>query len=59
MAALLRAVVRRSPTWEYPRRLLGVPLVPVSQDLVARLSERELDVLRLLRERPERAGHRP
>ncbi len=52
MAALLGAVVRQDPSWPYPRRLLartgGAPAGPVDQRLVGPLSERELDVLRLL-----------
>ena len=52
VAALLEALVRRSPTWPYPRRLLDTfhhhPAGPVGQGLVDPLSARELDVLRLL-----------
>ncbi|HET6938824.1 MAG TPA: LuxR C-terminal-related transcriptional regulator, partial [Nocardioides sp.] len=52
MAALLEALVRRDPSWHYPRRLLGAferaPAGPVDQGLVDPLSARELDVLRLL-----------
>ena len=52
IAALLEAHVKRSPTWAYPRRLLGAfhrePPRPVDQGLVDPLSPRELDVLRLL-----------
>ncbi len=52
IAALLEALVRQDPTWAYPRRLLATfdlrPPRPVDQGLVDPLSERELDVLRLL-----------
>jgi LuxR family maltose regulon positive regulatory protein len=52
MALLLEALVRRDPSWPYPRRLLGAfrraPAGPVDQGLVDSLSVRELDVLRLL-----------
>jgi LuxR family maltose regulon positive regulatory protein len=52
MAALLEAVVRREPSWRYPRRLLDAfhqPAPgPVDQGLVDPRSARELDVLRLL-----------
>ncbi|MGI5241629.1 LuxR C-terminal-related transcriptional regulator [Dactylosporangium sp. CA-139066] len=47
MAALLRALTRRRGAWAYPRRLLdGFGAAPAA--LVEPLSERELDVLRLL-----------
>ena len=48
--AMLRRLARKQPTWGYVRRLLdgsGVRSGPV--ELVDPLSERELDVLRLLR----------
>jgi LuxR family maltose regulon positive regulatory protein len=52
MAALLEALVRRDPSWVYPRELRAAfeppPARPVDQGLVDPLSERELDVLRLL-----------
>jgi len=54
MAALLEAVRRTSPGWQYPRALLDAfdggqgRGRPVTQDLVDPLSPRELDVLRLL-----------
>ncbi|MGH3510451.1 MAG: LuxR C-terminal-related transcriptional regulator [Nocardioidaceae bacterium] len=54
MAALLELLIRRAPSWQYPRRLLDAhkraiePAVPSSQGLVDPLSVRELDVLRLL-----------
>ncbi len=52
MTALLEALVRRDPSWHYPRRLLGAferaPTGPVDQVLVDPLSAREMDVLRLL-----------
>jgi LuxR family maltose regulon positive regulatory protein len=49
MASLLEALVRRDPSWSYPRDLraaFGSP--PADQGLVEPLSEREFDVLRLL-----------
>ena len=51
---LLEAVVRRSPSWAYPRRLVeafdrdGRTASPSDQGLLDPLSPRELDVLRLL-----------
>lgn len=52
MATLLEALVRRDPSWAYPRGLRAAfdraPARPVEQGLVDPLSERELDVLRLL-----------
>jgi LuxR family maltose regulon positive regulatory protein len=53
MAALLEAAAERGIAASYVRRLLGAfdkgePGTPVRQDLVDPLSERELDVLRLL-----------
>ncbi|HEY2284974.1 MAG TPA: LuxR C-terminal-related transcriptional regulator [Streptosporangiaceae bacterium] len=53
MAALLRAVARQGTARNYVRRLLAAstgtePGGPVSQALIDPLSERELDVLRLL-----------
>ena len=53
MAALLRALARQGPTGAYVRRLLGAVTsdegqAPVRHGLVEPLSERELDVLRLL-----------
>ena len=54
LATLLAACAERDPSWTYPRRLLAAlgrgsqPSVPVAQALVDPLSERELDVLRLL-----------
>jgi LuxR family maltose regulon positive regulatory protein len=60
MASLLRTVVTRRPEWGYARRLLdagspvgsqvgaGTPPAPARPGLVEPLSERELDVLRLL-----------
>jgi LuxR family transcriptional regulator, maltose regulon positive regulatory protein len=52
VAVLLEALVRRDPTWAYPRRLLDAfgpeTPVPAGQGLVDPLSPRELDVLRLL-----------
>ena len=47
MASLLRRVARERTTWDYARRLLSVDS-PAGQRLVEPLSERELDVLRLL-----------
>ena len=57
MKALLEAVVRRDPSWAYPRRLLDA-LSPVSDGRAAaargtrasptRSADRELEVLRLL-----------
>ncbi len=50
MAALLRAVAKQGVARAHVRRLLAaVSSTPVVQDLVDPLSERELDVLRLLR----------
>jgi LuxR family maltose regulon positive regulatory protein len=48
MAALLRAVARKHVSWAYVRRLAGDRPRPATQGLVDPLSERELDVLRLL-----------
>jgi len=53
MAALLEAAAERGIAASYVRRLLGAfdkgePGMPVRQDLIDPLSERELDVLRLL-----------
>jgi LuxR family transcriptional regulator, maltose regulon positive regulatory protein len=53
MAALLEAAAERGIAASYVRRLLGAfdkgePGTPVRQDLIDPLSERELDVLRLL-----------
>jgi LuxR family maltose regulon positive regulatory protein len=55
MAALLGRVAKRHSTWDYVRRLLeacrhsgGGPPRPAGRRLVEPLSERELDVLRLL-----------
>jgi LuxR family transcriptional regulator, maltose regulon positive regulatory protein len=53
MAALLRALAKRGTAGSYVRRLLAAagwtgPDGPVKQDLIEPLSERELDVLRLL-----------
>ncbi len=52
LAALLEAVVRRHPSWSYPRRLVAgvgrAPIGSVGQSPLDQLSERELDVLRLL-----------
>ena len=53
MAALLKALARQGPTGAYVRRLLGAVTrdegqAPVRHRLVEPLSERELDVLRLL-----------
>ena len=54
MAGLLEAVVRRTPSWDYPRRLLeafdrdGTSRRRPTSELVDPLSARELDVLRLL-----------
>jgi LuxR family maltose regulon positive regulatory protein len=55
MASLLRRIEKRRPGWDYVRRLLaaGGPAstarsAPAGQSLVEPLSERELDVLRLL-----------
>jgi LuxR family maltose regulon positive regulatory protein len=54
ITAPLEALVRRSPSWQYPRRLLAAlrrpdeQAEPAGQPLVDPLSARELDVLRLL-----------
>jgi LuxR family maltose regulon positive regulatory protein len=52
MAWLLRRVARQRPTWDYVRRLLAAVSRPVDtprrQGLIEPLSERELEVLRLL-----------
>jgi LuxR family maltose regulon positive regulatory protein len=59
MAALLRRVANQRTAWDYARRLLDAcgraggttpvgPTSPARQGLVEPLSERELDVLRLL-----------
>jgi LuxR family maltose regulon positive regulatory protein len=51
MASLLRRVAKQRPTWDYVRRLLsagGHAGGTARQRLVEPLSERELDVLRLL-----------
>jgi LuxR family maltose regulon positive regulatory protein len=59
MTSLLRRLARQRPTWDYVRRLLhararaegAAPLrqaTPAGQGLVEPLSERELQVLRLL-----------
>ena len=54
LATLLEACAEREPSWTYPRRLLSAlgrgskPSGPVAQALVDPLSEREVDVLRLL-----------
>jgi LuxR family transcriptional regulator, maltose regulon positive regulatory protein len=59
MASLLRRVAKQRTTWDYLRRLLGATsgaggatpvgrTTPARQSLVEPLSERELDVLRLL-----------
>jgi LuxR family maltose regulon positive regulatory protein len=54
MASLLRRVARQRPSWDYVRRLLHAggtqarPTAPAGQRLAEPLSERELDVLRLL-----------
>jgi LuxR family transcriptional regulator, maltose regulon positive regulatory protein len=53
MASLLRRVAKQRPAWDYVRRLLDAGshaggTTPVGQRLVEPLSERELDVLRLL-----------
>jgi LuxR family maltose regulon positive regulatory protein len=54
MTAPLEALVRRSPSWQYPRRLLAALRRPdeqaesAEQPLVDPLSARELDVLSLL-----------
>jgi LuxR family maltose regulon positive regulatory protein len=49
MASLLRNVARQRTTWGYVRRLLSAGgTSPASQRLVEPLSERELEVLRLL-----------
>ena len=53
MASLLRALAKRGTTGNYARRLLAAvgetgPDSPVKQALIEPLSERELDVLRLL-----------
>jgi LuxR family maltose regulon positive regulatory protein len=47
MASLLRRVARERTTWDYARRLLSVDS-PAGRRLVEPLSERELEVLRLL-----------
>jgi LuxR family maltose regulon positive regulatory protein len=54
MAALLESVASHGITPTYVRRLLTAfgtaePATPVKQDLIEPLSQRELDVLRLLR----------
>jgi LuxR family transcriptional regulator, maltose regulon positive regulatory protein len=53
MTSLLRRVARQRTTWDYVRRLLDAGsraggTTPVGQRLVEPLSQRELDVLRLL-----------
>ena len=50
MVSLLRAVAKKRPSWTYVRRLLDAdqPAPSLAQRLVDPLSERELDVLRLL-----------
>ena len=50
LTTLLAALVRRSPSWGYPRLLAfdRPPVGSVGQTLADPLSERELDVLRLL-----------
>lgn len=52
MSTLLSALVRRDPSWHYPRRLLAAfehaPAGPPAKGLLDPLSARELDVLRLL-----------
>ncbi|MFC5139801.1 LuxR C-terminal-related transcriptional regulator [Actinomycetospora rhizophila] len=48
LAGLLRAVPKDDPAHAYARRLLGVPPSAAATTLVDPLSERELDVLRLL-----------
>jgi LuxR family maltose regulon positive regulatory protein len=52
VAVLLEALDRRDPSWPYPRRLLAAlrrtPTGLAGHGLVDSLSERELDVLRLL-----------
>lgn len=53
MTLLLEALVRKHPSWDYPRRLLGTTdpaAAPASRspELPDQLSARELDVLRLL-----------
>ena len=66
MAALLEAAAERGGRHRRlrPRLLAGRDArpgrpAPAGQALVEPLSERELDVLRLLANRPGRAGHRP
>ena len=64
MAALLRAAAKRGIAPSYVRRLLAAfgqteDSAPANQGLIEPLSERELDVLRLLGNRPGRPGHRP
>ncbi|MFD0578272.1 LuxR C-terminal-related transcriptional regulator [Dactylosporangium darangshiense] len=48
MAALLRALGKRHPGWAYPRRLHEAAAPGPAPALAEPLSERELDVLRLL-----------
>jgi len=54
LTTLLEACAGQDPSWTYPRRLLSAlgrgskPSGPVAQALVDPLSEREVDVLRLL-----------
>jgi LuxR family maltose regulon positive regulatory protein len=49
MASLLRRVAKQRTSWAYARRLLDAcGTAPAGQSLVEPLSERELDVLRLL-----------
>jgi LuxR family maltose regulon positive regulatory protein len=48
MASLLRRVSKQRSTWDYVRRLLNACSAAGGQRLVEPLSERELDVLRLL-----------
>ena len=53
MASLLRAAAKQGTAWKYARRLLAAVTEteynrPVKQALIEPLSERELDVLRLL-----------
>jgi LuxR family maltose regulon positive regulatory protein len=56
MASLLTAIIRQRAGWDYPRRLLDFcirnnpdhPVTAPADQLVEPLSERELDVLRLL-----------
>ena len=65
MAALLEAAAERGVVPDYVGATARPPSAdaedrtPATQGLVEPLSERELDVLRLLGNRPGRPGHRP